>query len=229
MPGLVVDERSLAVRARLDVAAVAAQHDGRRAATIEHEDGLVARRRVEAAERRGQRPGQEPSLARRQLRAEIDHGDAGQFARRSAGEHDPTVAAGPGEPDAVDGRGRRTEDDGGAGLPGELECGVASLQARGPVALVGGVVLLVDDDEADVGQRRQDRQARARRRCPPSPPGSVAIRRRARRHPGPSGRARCCASRSARSRSTRGSAIEISGTSSRARRPASMAEAIAST
>ena len=63
----------------------------------------------------------------------------------------------------------RPEDDRGAGEPAELERGVAGLEPRRPVALVRGVVLLVDDDRA-----RRPRAARAapsasRRRGPTSP------------------------------------------------------------
>ena len=54
-PGLVVDERALAVGAGLDVAAVAAQDDRRGPAPVEDEDRLVAGARSSAAERRRQR------------------------------------------------------------------------------------------------------------------------------------------------------------------------------
>src|SRR5690242_17598973 len=49
--GLVVHERSLAIGTRLDVTAVAAEHDRRRPAPIEHEDGLITGRGVEGGER----------------------------------------------------------------------------------------------------------------------------------------------------------------------------------
>ena len=53
---------------------------------------------------------------------------------------------------------------------------VAGLQARRPVALVGPLVLLVDDDQAELGERRQDGQAGADDdvdRAGPDPPPLV--------------------------------------------------------
>ena len=90
--GLVVDERPLAVRAGLDVAAVAAQHDRRRPAPVEDEDRLVAAGRVERAERLGQRAREQAAVARGQLRAEVDDLDGRRRAGRPRRQHDPVVA-----------------------------------------------------------------------------------------------------------------------------------------
>ena len=81
-------------------------------------------------------------------------------------------------------------------------------------------MLLVDDDEPDVGERRERRPAASRRRC-------RRRRARIRRHssarspsPRPEWTSATRASRSARSRSTSGRARAISGTSTSAGRPA---------
>ena len=139
--------------------AVPAQDDRGGAAPVEHEDRLLAGGGVEPGERGRERAREQAALARRQLGAQVDDLDVGRRpAGRSAG---PRAGSGrSGRADAVD-RGRgRPEDDGRAGQPAELDGDVAGLEPRRPVALVRGVVLLVDDDEADVGQRRQDREPR---------------------------------------------------------------------
>ncbi len=77
------------------------------------------------------------------------------------GERDPPVCSRPSPADRLDRRRRRAEDAGRPGDRGEPDGGVAGLDPRRPVALVGPVVLLVDDDEADVRQRREDGRPRA--------------------------------------------------------------------
>ena len=161
VPGLVVDERPLTIGTGLHVPAVAAQHDRGAPASIEDEDRLFARLGVQGAEGRRQRSGQEAALARRELRPQVDDGHAGQLPDRAPGQDDPAIATGTGEPEAVHGWRGRPEDDRGAGQAGQLEGRVARLEPRRSVALVGRLVLLVDDDEADIRQGRQDRQARA--------------------------------------------------------------------
>ena len=111
-PGLVVDERPLAVRAGLDVTAVAAQDDRRRPAPVEDEDRLLAGAGVERGERRRERPRQQAALARGQLRAQVDDLDRRAAARpgapgRTTRRYRPARA----RPDAVDRRRRRPEDD----------------------------------------------------------------------------------------------------------------------
>ena len=173
------------------MAAVTAQHHGRRAATIEHEDGLVARRGIEAAERRGQWPGQEAALSRRQLRAEIDHDDAGQFAGRAPGKRDATVADRP-----VRTRRCRRPGSPNRGRRRRPPAGRARGRRRAPAGAASGRSCR---PRRAPRRRRRDRHRAVApgppgacpRRCPPTRPGSVAIRRRARRHRGPSGRARC--------------------------------------
>ena len=159
--GLVVDERPLAVRAGLDVAAVPAQHDRRGPAPVEDEDRLLAAGRVE---RRRGRPtsarDSRPRLPAASSARRSTTSTVGALADRPRRQDDPVVVAGPGAADALDGRRRGPEHDRRAGQAGQLDRRVAGLEPRRPVALVGRVVLLVDDDHADVGQRRDDRQPR---------------------------------------------------------------------
>ena len=105
---------------------------------------------------------------------------------------------------------------------------VARLEPRRPVALVGGVVLLVDDHEADVLERRQQRRPRpdddVRVACPDPAPlvGALALAQ-------PRVEDATRIGRSARRRSTMGVASAISGTSRSAGLPAAREAAIAST
>ena len=228
--GLVVDERPLAVRAGLDVAAVAAQDDRRGPAPVDDEDRLVAGRAVQRRERRrpaaptaarGCRPRAPRAGRRPRSTGGAPVGRVGRTTRRYA------PVAGP--PDALDRRRRAAEDDRRAGQLAEADRGVAGLEPRRPVALVGGVVLLVDDRSG----RRRASGARTASRVPTTMSTSPA---RIRRHSSarspsasPEWTSATRASRSARSRSTSGIASAISGTRTRAGRPASSAAAIAST
>jgi hypothetical protein len=78
--GLVEHERPIAVRAGLDVTAIAAQHDRRGPATVDHEDRLVAARSVKAVERRREPAGEQPAVALAQLLAQVDDLDDRRLA-----------------------------------------------------------------------------------------------------------------------------------------------------
>ena len=158
--GLVVDERSLAVGAGLDVAAIPAQHDRRGAAPVEDEDGLLAGGHVERGERRIERSRDRAAMAVGELGAQVDDLDERRLADRPRGQDDPRVRPVERPAVALDRRRRRPEDDRRTGQPPELEGRVPSLESRRPVALVRGVVLLVDDDDPEVGERRPDGQPR---------------------------------------------------------------------
>jgi hypothetical protein len=158
-PGLVVDERALAVRAGLDVAAVAAEHDRRGPAPVDRQDRLIAGRRSRAASASTSRP-----TAARGCRPAAPRG--GRRPRRSAGARSggaagrPRVAtlARPADDSTAAWRcrGRR-----GAGQLAERDRGVAGLEARRPVGLVGRVMLLVDHDETDARPAERPRPAGA--------------------------------------------------------------------
>ena len=96
VPGLVVDERPLAVRAGLDRAAVPAHDDRRGPAAVEDEDRPLAARGVERVERGGEHVGQQPPVARGELGPQVD---GGHERLRPGGRHrqdDPPVPAGRG-------------------------------------------------------------------------------------------------------------------------------------
>ena len=142
------------------MAAVTAQDDRCGPAPVEDEDRLLPGVRVERPERARERPRQQAALSRRQLRAQVDDLDLGRRADRARGQDDPVVGAVARPPHALD-RGRgRAEDERRAGQLGQPDRRVAGLEPGRPVALVGRVVLLVDDDQPDVGERRHDRQPR---------------------------------------------------------------------
>ena len=81
-PGLVIDERPLAVRAGLDIPAIAAEHDRRGPAAIEDEDRLFAASHVETGQRRRQGARQESPLPHRELLPKIHHLDRWCLADR---------------------------------------------------------------------------------------------------------------------------------------------------
>ena len=97
---------------------------------------------------------------------------------------------------------------------------VAAVIARRLVLFVRAVVLLVDDDQADVLERREDRRPRADDDVDLAAPDAVPLDRAARRP-----RARCAESRRATEPRAKAPATAgvrpISGTSTSTRRPAS--------
>ena len=142
------------------MAAVPAQHDRRGPAPVEHEDRLLTGRRVERPERGRQVARDEAAHPGRQLGPEVDDLDGRRGPDRADRQHDPVVDAGPRPADAVDGGRGRPEHDRRARQLAQPDRHVARLEPRCPVALVRGIVLLVDDDEPDIGQRSDDGQPR---------------------------------------------------------------------
>ena len=227
--GLVEDERQSAFGAALDVAAIPADHDGRAAPAVDHEDCAIPVLGIEAAERRRQCNGEEAAVAGRQLGPQVHEVDVGRGAGGPRRQREPAIPAIPCPSHRLDRRGRAPEDHGRAGQRAEDHRGVARLESRRAVALVGALVLLVHDDQRRRRPAVPGRRAACRRRCPPEP---ARIRRHSSaRSPTlrPEWTSETVASRSARSRSTRGSASAISGTRTRTGRPASSEAAIAST
>ena len=111
-------------------------------------------------DRARERARQQAALAGRQLRAQVDDLDGRRLTHRPRRQDDPVVVAGARPADALD-RGRRgPEHDRRTGQAGQPDRRVACLEPRRAVALVGRVVLLVDHDQPDVRQRREDRQPR---------------------------------------------------------------------
>ena len=97
--GLVIDEGALAIRAGLDVTAVAAQDDGRAPPPVQDQDGLVARAGVEGSECGHERSRQEPAFAGGQLGAQVHDLDRRQGADGASEQGDAPVRPHPGPPD----------------------------------------------------------------------------------------------------------------------------------
>ena len=227
--GLVVDERPLALRAGLDVAAVPAQDDRRGAAPVDRRGSPGRPRpRSSAAERRRQAVRQQPAIALAKLLPEVDDLDVGPAARSGAraGRRAGTSRLAP----------RPTLSTAGVALP-RIAAAPASSASRSAAsrAWSRGVrsLLYVPScssstiDHADVGQRRENRKARPDDDVDVAGPdpaplvGPLAFAE-------PECSTATRASRSARSRSTSGIARAISGTRTRAGRPSSSDDAIAS-
>ena len=170
-PEAVLDQPCGAVGTFEAVAAGAAQRQRRIAAPVEEQKRLLAAgsRLFDA----GDRARRQPAAARRALALEIDGGDVGQ--RRLAEprrEHEPAIASGLGVQPRLE-RGRcGGEHDRRLFEPRAHDRHVARIVDDAVFLLVGAVVLLVDDDEAEVGERQE--QSRAR----PDDDPRFAVRRR---------------------------------------------------
>ena len=142
------------------VAAGPAQRQGSIAAPIEEQERLLA-----AAPRLfdpGDRARRQPSAALRPLALKIDGSDAGQ--RRLAeprGEREPAVASGLGVEPRLERRRGRGEHDRRLFEPRAHDRHVARIVDDPVLLLIGAVVLLVDDDEAKVGERQEQSRTRA--------------------------------------------------------------------
>ncbi|MBE7452555.1 MAG: hypothetical protein HS111_27850 [Kofleriaceae bacterium] len=156
----VVGHRHRAVPAAERVAAGLAHHEGREAAAVEEQDRLLAGSQglVDGA---GQRRRQH-ALAVGQPAPEVDDLDRRQRGARGAAGHDQEPeAAGAGGGVGLEARGGRAQDGDGAGALGADQGDVAAVVAHALVLLERAVVLLVDDDHPQVGDRREHRRARA--------------------------------------------------------------------
>ena len=158
-PGLVEDEGPIAFGASLDGPTVAAQDHRGGSAPVDDEDRLLTGGGIERAKRREQGRRQEPAVAGGELGAQVDKLDLGQSAGDPLRERESPVGAEPDPSDRLHGGRRAPENDGRPGKPAECDRRVASLEPWRAVALVGRVVLLVDDEEPDVGQRGEHGEA----------------------------------------------------------------------
>ena len=146
-PRAVQDERHVAVRAAPGVAADAAVEEVRPATAVEQDDRLA---------RVGQRV-HRPRVQGAVGAAHVDDLDVRQRLPVDApGETQP-----PQRPDALGPRRRAADEQHGVVVGRTLPGDAAGVVAGVALVLVGGVVLLVDHHEAEVGDRREDRRARA--------------------------------------------------------------------
>ena len=143
----VQDERDVAVRAHPRVPARAAVDEVRPAAAVEQHDRLrrVDERVARVGVQRARRLAHVDDLHRRQ-RLAVDARGQAHAAQRV---------------DGLRARGRAAGEQQRAGLPRAPRGDVARVVARVALVLVGGVVLLVEDDEAEPLDRREDGRARA--------------------------------------------------------------------
>ena len=151
----VQDQRDVAVWAEHGRTAGAAAQVRGEPPAVEHHDGLRARTRI-VAERAQCLAGRrmERAAAARDV-AHVEHLDRGQRQRVHALRQLESIELGP----ALGTRGRRAGQIDGTGLGGAPAGDRPGVVAGIPLLLVGGVVLLVDDDQAEVAERREDRRA----------------------------------------------------------------------
>ena len=184
-------ERHVAVRAHPGAPAVAALHERGPAAAV-HQHDRLAPARAHVLERAARAPGA-ARAADPACRAARPAAAPGRRRARAATAVCMRVPAlGP--------RGRAAADEHRPGQPRPPLGHLARVVAGVALLLVGGVVLLVDHDQPEVGERREHRRTRpdADARVPRR--AAAAIRRSARRAPASSGgsrRARRSAPRSA--------------------------------
>ena len=212
-PGLVVDERPVAVRAGLDVSAVPAQDDRRRPAPVDHEDRPLAGLGVEGRQRGGERIREQPAVAGGELGTQVDGAHRGLGARR-AGRAARRAGIGPpargpcSRPTASRSRARRPRPRSRRGrwrrrAPGAAACGrscrpasCSSSTMTRPTSASGATSAIRVPTTTSTSPARMRRHSSARS---PSPSAEWSSATRT--------------GRSARSRSTIGVASAISGTS----------------
>ncbi len=155
--------RRAARTARQPAARIARQHR-RVAAAVEEQQALLAAREAVGngiEQRLGQPVADLP--ARAALQGQVDQRDARQHrvGLRTLRQHQARGGALLGAPPGLQRRRGRPEHNRDAALLGPPQCQVARGIAQALLLLVGGVVLLVDEDQREVRQRGQHRQPRA--------------------------------------------------------------------
>src|SRR5207249_2439308 len=93
-PGLVVDQRPVAIGARLDVPAVPANHDRRGASPVQDEDGLLPAGGVEGRQAGDEPAREQAAVAGGQLLTKINDLNGWRAANGTDVEHDPVVLPG---------------------------------------------------------------------------------------------------------------------------------------
>ena len=159
-PEAVVDQPGVAVRAGEAEAALPAERQRRVAAAVEEQQRLLAALE-RGLDRLGQ-PRRDEASARRTLGAQIDRLDGGQMlAAEALRQVQAGVAAAPRVDFGLDRGRRRRQHDRDVGAARAHHRHVAGVVAHAVLLLVGGVVLLVDDDEPEIGIGQEQRRARA--------------------------------------------------------------------
>ena len=156
----VIDQPGVAVRTGHAVTAGVAQGQRREAAAIEEQQRLLA-----ALQRDLHRLGQsrrDEASARRRLAPQIDGFDRGQMlAAEPFRQMQMRVAAALGVHHGLDRRRGGGEHDRNFRLARAHHRHVAGVIAHAVLLLVGRIVLLIDDDQTQIGIRQKQRRARA--------------------------------------------------------------------
>ena len=157
--GEMEDEGQIAVRTAQAFTTVAAQDEGRGASAVDEQDPLSPSW-SETGHGLDQAARQDRSVATRQLRPHVDHLDVRCLAHLPFRETRLIRQSAPhaGERDQV--RGGAPEDQPGASERRSTAGDPARVVARRAIGLVSPVVLLVEHDQSQVGQRCEDRGAR---------------------------------------------------------------------
>ncbi len=167
------DERNATPRARRNGAATAAQHEVAAAAPVHEQYALLCAGQA-CAESIDERRAEDAPVAALEFFGQVDDLHGGQLhSRRSSREPDVRDAAITSAGVRVERRSRATENERAAGEPHPFSRDGDCVVARHAVLFVRALVRFVDDDEADVRQRREDGAARtdddvdftARSRC----------------------------------------------------------------
>ena len=156
----VIDQPGVAIRALQAEAAGAAERQRRVAAAVEEQQRLLfAFERV--LHRFGQ-PRRDEAAARRAFAAHVDRLDRRQMrAAETLGQMDALVAAAPRVDFRFDRGRRRGQHHRNFRDAAAHHRHVAGVVMRAVLLLVGGVVLFIDDDQAEIGIRQKQRRARA--------------------------------------------------------------------
>ena len=156
----VIDQPGVAVRALQAEAAGAAQRQRRIAAAVEEQQRLLLA--LERDLHRLGQPRRDEAPARRAFAAHVDRLDHRHvLAAEALGQLDALVAAAPRVDLRFDRRRRRGEHHRNLRDAPAHHRHVAGVIVRAVLLLVGRVVLLIDDDEAEIGIGQKQRRARA--------------------------------------------------------------------
>ena len=151
-PEAVIDQPGIAVGTGQAKSALPAERERRVAATVEEQERLLAA--LDRAPHRLRQSRRDEAPARRTFEAQIDRLDGGKMRSAEAFRQvQAGVAAAPGVDLALDRRRGRHQHDRNGGFPRAHDRHVAGVIAHAVLLLVCRVVLLVDDDEPEIGVR----------------------------------------------------------------------------
>ena len=156
----VIHQPGAAVHARDPVPAATAERKRRVAPPVEKQQRLLAG--TERPRHRLAQDRRQPGLGRQRLGAHVDRRDFGnRRAAEALGEDNPFVAAAPDIDHGLEGGRRGGENDRAGCVARAYDGDVAGVVDHPVFLLEAAVVLLVDDDQAEIGKGQEQRRARA--------------------------------------------------------------------